>query len=48
MEYKEFLNKIDDMLSRALNADETNASKSFKLLYEVQALIKQQKELING
>ena len=43
-QFKDFLFKIGNMLDKALDADSTNASKCFQLLYEVQALIEQEKE----
>ena len=46
---KEFLSKIEDMLSRALDPEETDAETSIDMLYEVLEMIEdKQRELNNA
>ena len=47
-EYKIFLEKIENMLSLALDADETTSEESIELIYDVLNLIEEEERKLNA
>lgn len=47
-EYKVFLEKIENMLSLALDADETTSEESIDLIYDVLNLIEEEQRRLNA
>lgn len=46
-EYKAFLEKIENMLSLALDADETTSEESIDLIYDVLNLVEEEERKLN-
>lgn len=47
-EYKVFLEKIENMLSLALDADETTSEESIELIYDVLNLVEEEERKLNN
>ena len=47
-EYKQFLEKIENMLSLALDAEETTSEQSIDLIYDVLGLVEEEQRRINA